>query len=364
RDPYLTPTISDDYPYNGTEGFEDNCTAVELPHRDIFLPVLYSIVFIVGIVGNILLIGSLIFKRHIQRQIDIFIINLAFSDSAFLITLPFWVDKEIYSGLWRSGTFFCKGSSYIISVSMHCSIFLLTGMSVDRYLAILYPLVARRFRTKQHSIRFCICIWILSCLLGLPTLRSRDLQIYSDDTYCMDTTTVFTHKIESLLMLFFGFFVPLLSILTCYYSIIKKLCQHYQRTGPHDKKLRKSIKIVFIVVSAFVFSWTPFNIFKFIFLVFDFEELQPHFCFISNIAYVGMQLCGPFAFAHSCANPLIYFFFDDYIRKSMLLCIHPCTKASNIGTSSDTTDSRLIYSLTALAHGEDASRRRNRSVSL
>ncbi|XP_060091147.1 G-protein coupled receptor 15 [Heteronotia binoei] len=345
-----------------TEAADNNCPAVLLPYKDIFLPALYASVFLVGIVGNTLLMGALIFKRRIQRLIDIFIVNLAASDFVFLITLPFWVDKEIFSGLWRSGLFICKGSSYIISVNMYCSIFLLTCMSADRYLAIMHPSVARRIRTKLHSVTLCISVWILSCLLGLPTLLSRELGNYNDNTYCEDKKATFINQIGSLLQIILAFFLPLLSILLFYCSITRKLCIHCKKSGKHNKKLKKSIKVVFIVVIAFVFSWAPYNIFKFLSVVSGIQELKPPFCLTYKVAYLGMELSGPFAFANSCTNPLIYYFFDDYIRRAMMQCMLPCVKASSLGTSSDSTDTRLSYSLTV--HGEDVSRRRRRSLSL
>ncbi|XP_054830723.1 G-protein coupled receptor 15 [Eublepharis macularius] len=345
-----------------TEAPDDYCPGVQLPYKGIFLPVLYATVFLVGIVGNGLLMCALIIKRRAQRLIDIFIVNLAASDFVFLITLPFWVDKEMSSGIWRSGSFICKGSSYIISVNMYCSIFLLTCMSADRYLAIIHPSVARRIRTKLYSIILCICVWILSCLLGLPTLLSRELEENDGNTYCKDKKVTSTNRIGSLFLLISAFFFPLLSILLFYCSITRKLCMHYKKAGKHNKKLKKSIKIVFIVVIAFVFSWAPFNIFKFLSVVSGIQELKPPFCLTYEVAYLGMELSGPFAFANSCTNPFIYFFFDGYIRTAMLQCMLPCLKAHSPGTSSDTMDTCLSYSLTV--HGEDVSRRRRRSLSL
>ncbi|XP_042312672.1 G-protein coupled receptor 15 [Sceloporus undulatus] len=357
-------TSSYDYFYSfSTEAPEESCPTKELPYKSIVLPVLYVTVFLVGIVGNALLIGALIFKQRIWRLIDIFIVNLAISDFIFLITLPFWVDKEIYSGLWRSGSFVCKGSSYIISVNMYCSIFLLTCMSCDRYLAIMHPSAARKIRTRLYSIILCVGVWILSCLLGLPTLLSRELRRFDDNPYCVDKDTASSQRIESLLLVVFAFFVPLFCILTFYCSITKKLCVHYQKSGKHDKKLRKSIRIVFIVVIAFVFSWAPFNVFKFVALTFGIQNVKPPFCLPYKIAYLGMELGGPLAFANSCTNPFIYYYFDDHIRRAMLRCIFPCIKTSSLRTSSDTSDSHLSYTLTAFAHGEDASRKRRRSVS-
>nr|XP_020640590.1 G-protein coupled receptor 15 isoform X3 [Pogona vitticeps] len=257
----LTSTY--DYSYSfGTKTPEDSCPTVELPYKDIILPALYATVFLVGTVGNALLIAALLFKRRVQRLIDIFIVNLAMSNFIFLITLPLWVDKEIYSGIWRSGSFLCKGSSYIISVNMHCSIFLLTCMSNDRYLAIMHPAVARRIRSKHYAIIVCICAWILSCLLGLPTLLSR-------------------------------------------------------------------------------------------------EDLKPPFCLPYKIAHLGMELGGPLAFVDSCTNPFICYYFDDYIRRAMNKCTLLYIKGNSLGTSLDTSDTLF----TSFVHGEDASRRRRRSVS-
>uniref|UniRef100_A0A6J0SZV3 G-protein coupled receptor 15 n=1 Tax=Pogona vitticeps TaxID=103695 RepID=A0A6J0SZV3_9SAUR len=354
----LTSTY--DYSYSfGTETPEDSCPTVELPYKDIILPALYATVFLVGTVGNALLIAALLFKQRVQRLIDIFIVNLAMSNFIFLITLPLWVDKEIYSGVWRSGSFLCKGSSYIISVNMHCSIFLLTCMSNDRYLAIMHPAVARRIRSKHYAIIVCICVWILSCLLGLPTLLSREVRRYDDNPYCVDKETTFTQKIGSLLLLILGFFVPLFSILTFYCCITRKLCVHYQKSGKHDKKLRKSIKIVFIVVIAFVLSWAPFNVFKFLALMSHIQDLKPPFCLPYKIAHLGMELGGPLAFVDSCTNPFICYYFDDYIRRAMNKCTLLYIKGNSLGTSLDTSDTLF----TAFVHGEDASRRRRRSVS-
>uniref|UniRef100_A0A8D0BNJ3 G-protein coupled receptor 15 n=1 Tax=Salvator merianae TaxID=96440 RepID=A0A8D0BNJ3_SALMN len=337
---------------------------MELPYKDIFLPFLYATVFLVGIAGNGLLIGALIIKRRIQRVIDIFIVNLAASDFIFLITLPFWVDKEISSGHWRSGSFLCKGSSYVIALNMYCSIFLLTCMSCDRYVAIMYPTTARRIRTKRYSIAVCICVWALSSLLGLHTLQFRELRTYDGNSYCLDKEIPFAHRIGSLLMMILAFFVPLVSILIFYFSITKKLCVQYKKSGKHDKKLRKSIKIIFTVVLIFVFSWTPFNVFKLIAVLSGIQELKPPFCLPYKIAHLGMEVGSPFAFANSCVNPFIYYFFDDYIRRAMVRCMFPCITANSPGTSLDSSNTRLSYSLTARIRSEALSRKRRRSESL
>ncbi|NXS97804.1 GPR15 protein, partial [Jacana jacana] len=342
--------------------YDDNCQYEHLQRMSTFLPILYTAVFLVGIVGNSILIAALVFKRRVQRLIDIFIINLAASDFIFLITLPFWVDKEVSDGSWRVGSFLCKASSYIISVNMYCSILLLTCMSADRYLAIMHPSIARRVRTRSCSSVLCMCVWLLSCCLGMPTLLSRELKQQYGKTYCTDKAMTEDKQVMSLMLLILAFFFPLLSILTFYCSITKRLCVHYQRAGKHDKKLRKSIKIVFIVVAAFVISWIPFNLFKLMAILLGLLK-QPD-CFPNTIAQLGMKVSSPFAFANSCANPFIYYCFDNYIRRAMLRCLCPWVKTTSGGSNSDTLDTRLSHSLSNFVAGEYAARKRKRSVSL
>ncbi|NXO48124.1 GPR15 protein, partial [Aramus guarauna] len=356
--PVTTVTFNYDDYYD-----DENCQYQQLQGMFAFLPILYATTFLVGIVGNSVLIVALVFKQRVQRLIDVFIINLAAADFIFLITLPFWVDMEMSDGSWRVGSSLCKASSYVISVNMYCSILLLTCMSAERYLAITYPSLARRVRIRSYSIRLCICIWLLSCCLGIPTFLSRELKEQYGKTYCTDKVMTENKKIMSLMLLTLAFFFPLLSILTFYCSITRRLCIHYQRAGKHDKKMRKSIKIVFTVVVAFVISWVPFNVFKLMAILLGL--LNQSDCFSNMVAQQGMKVSSPFAFANSCANPLIYYCFDNYIRRAMLQCLCPWRKTSSSGSNnSDTLDSRLSHSLSNFVAGELATRKRKRSVSL
>ncbi|XP_009504167.2 G-protein coupled receptor 15 [Phalacrocorax carbo] len=354
--PVTTVTFNYDY-YD-----YDNCQYQYTQRMSTFLLILYTAVFLVGIVGNFILIVALVFKRQVRRPIDVFIINLAVSDFIFLITLPFWVDMEVSDGNWRVGSSLCKASSYVISVNMYCSILLLTCMSADRYLAIMHPSIARPVRTRSYSTGLCICVWLLSCCLGVPTLLSRELKNQYGKTYCTDKAMTEDKQIMSLMLLMLAFFFPLLSIITFYCCIAKRLCVHYQGAGKHDEKLKKSIKIVSIVVAAFVISWVPFNLCKLMAILLGLLK-QPD-CSPYVIAQVGMKVSGPFAFANSCANPFIYYLFDNYIRRAMRQCLCPCMKIIMRGNNSDTLDSHLSHSLSNFGVGEYAARKRKRSLSL
>ncbi|CAK6441604.1 unnamed protein product [Pipistrellus nathusii] len=336
-------------------------THFHAPYTSPVLPSFYTAVFLIGVLGNLLLMGVLHFKRGSRRLMDIFIVNLAASDFIFLITLPLWVDKEASSGLWRTGSFLCKGSSYMISVNMHCSVFLLTCMSADRYLAILWPAASRKLRRRDCAYGVCASVWCISCLLGLPTLLSRELTLIQDKPYCAEKRATSAKLTWALVSLLFTFFVPLVSLVTCYCCIVRKLCAQYQRTGKHNKKLRKSIKIIFIVVAVFVISWLPFNTFKLLAIVSGLQ--QEHYVSVSFLQR-GMEVSGPLAFANSCINPFIYYIFDSYIRRATVQCLCPGLKSYDFGSSTETSDSHLTKALSNFIQAGDFARSRKRSVSL
>ncbi|KAM8771113.1 G-protein coupled receptor 15 [Rhynchonycteris naso] len=350
-----------DYSYATSQNPDAEETLSYVHYTSVFLPVFYIAVFLIGVLGNLVVMSALHLKRGSRRLIDTFIMNLAASDFIFLITLPLWVDKEASLGLWRTGAFLCKSSSYIISVNMHCSVFLLTCMSVDRYLAILCPTASRKFRRRDCAYGACASVWFISCLLGLPTLLSRELTLINDKPYCAEKRATSVKLTWALVSLILTFFAPLVSIVTCYCCITRKLCAHYQQTGKHNKKLRKSLKIIFIVVAAFVFSWLPFNTFKLLAII---SGLQQEFYFSPSSLQLGMEVSGALAFANSCVNPFIYYIFDSYIHRAIVHCLCPGLKNYDFGSSTETSDSHLTKALSNFIHAQDFARKRKRSVSL
>ncbi|NWR59486.1 GPR25 protein, partial [Bucorvus abyssinicus] len=102
----------------------------------IFIPVLYSFIFLLGLVGNLFVIVLMAKKSGGKRMVDTFVLNLAVADVIFVCTLPFWVAAGVQGNRWPLGEGLCKVSSYVIAVNRCSSILFLTALSVERYLVI------------------------------------------------------------------------------------------------------------------------------------------------------------------------------------------------------------------------------------
>lgn len=100
---------------------------------------------------------------------NIYIFNLALADALATSTLPFQSAKYLMS-TWPFGELLCKVVIAIDYYNMFTSIFTLTMMSVDRYIAVCHPVRALDFRTPVKAKIINICIWILSSAVGFPVM--------------------------------------------------------------------------------------------------------------------------------------------------------------------------------------------------
>lgn len=100
---------------------------------------------------------------------NIYIFNLALADALATSTLPFQSAKYLMS-TWPFGELLCKVVIAIDYYNMFTSIFTLTMMSVDRYIAVCHPVRALDFRTPAKAKLINVCIWILSSAVGVPVM--------------------------------------------------------------------------------------------------------------------------------------------------------------------------------------------------
>lgn len=100
---------------------------------------------------------------------NIYIFNLALADALATSTLPFQ-SVNYLMGTWPFGDVLCKIIMSIDYYNMFTSIFTLTTMSVDRYIAVCHPVKALDFRTPRNAKIVNVCNWILSSAIGLPVM--------------------------------------------------------------------------------------------------------------------------------------------------------------------------------------------------
>uniref|UniRef100_A0A3Q2CUR5 Si:zfos-169g10.2 n=1 Tax=Cyprinodon variegatus TaxID=28743 RepID=A0A3Q2CUR5_CYPVA len=275
----------------------------------VFIPLIYGIVCIVGLVGNTLVIHVIVNYTKNESVTNIYILNLAIADELFMLGLPFLaVQNALLS--WPFGSLMCRVVMTVDAFNQFTSIFCLTVMSVDRYLAVVHPIRASWWRRPHVAKAISATVWLVSFVVVLPVVVFAD--VLKDDGNC---SIVWPEPAEVWKTSFIvytctvGFFCPLLVISLCYLLIIIKVRNVGRRTQTTSSRRRRSerkiTRMVVVVVAVFVFCWLPFYALNILNLLVvlpgDFRGL---YYFVVVLSY-----------ANSCANPILYGFLSDNFKR-------------------------------------------------
>ncbi|AWP19443.1 putative somatostatin receptor type 5-like [Scophthalmus maximus] len=299
--------------YISNSSNSSNCTDPDVPSgpsvAGVLIPLIYIVVCIVGLGGNTLVIHIVLHYSKIESVTNIYILNLAIADELFMLSLPFLAVQNTLQS-WPFGLFMCRLVMTVDSINQFTSIFCLTVMTIDRYLAVVHPIVSSRWRRPQWAKVVNGTVWALSFLVVLPVVIFANIQkaggtcniswpqptdIWSA-AFIVYTSTV-------------GFFCPLLIICLCYLLIVFKIRSSGKKVHATSTKRRKSerkvTRMVVIIVAVFVFCWLPFYALNIINLVVSLpSDYQGLYYFVVVLSY-----------ANSCANPIVYGFLSDNFKR-------------------------------------------------
>lgn len=279
-----------------------------------FVAVFYFIVVILSLAGNLVVILVISYDKAQRSSTDIYLLNLAIADLLLAITLPFWAVYNISQ--WVFGGFMCKAISVLQEVNFYSGILLLACISVDRYLAIVHATEA--ISQKGYLVKFvCLGVWILAALLSLPILLFRSVFRNAQDGQLMcyefldasetDKWRITTRFLRHIL----GFFIPLIIMLFCYGFTLKTILQI------KSKQRQRAMKVIFVVVLAFLICWLPNNITVFVDTLMR-SQIINETCNLRAEIDTALPVTQMLGFSHSCINPILYAFIGRKFRHSLL----------------------------------------------
>lgn len=304
----------------------------------ILLSVAYSLIFIVGLLGNISVVIVVKKSSMMRSPTNRFIVNLAYADLLVnFLCLPFTLIGNIYPA-WILGVFFCKTVSYLQGVSVSASVNTLMAISIERCIAISFP-ISGSITTRQYRVIVTI-IWAIALGINLPWLFVFTLKpIGIPGSLAQICTELWpTPASESWYFLFANLFLcylgPLIVISICYIIIWKNVAHRKlprdliisRKNDVYNRSKVKVIKMIFVVIVTFTISWLPlYTIFCFVKFAGDIIYEESVQTLILGILPVAQWLGA----ANSCINPILYAFMNRKFRTGFRHLFRTCCTAED-----------------------------------
>ncbi|XP_014246738.1 pyrokinin-1 receptor-like isoform X2 [Cimex lectularius] len=316
-----------------------------LPKRDplyIVIPmtILYSFIFVTGVVGNVSTCIVIARNRHMHTATNYYLFSLAVSDLLLLISgLP----QEMYY-IWSRypyvfGEAFCLLRGLAAETSANATVLTITAFTVERYVAICHPFLAHTMSKLSRAIKFILAIWIIALAFAIP----QALQFGVSDEYphgatCFVKRVLIKHSFELSTLLFFV--VPM-TLITVLYALIglrlrksallTRNSGSFGRTesgrkggGAHRQSSQRVLKMLVAVVVAFFICWAPFHAQRLVAIYFSSsEENWPTSELVMDVYSVVTYISGILYYLSTTINPILYHIMSLKFReafKSALCC--------------------------------------------
>ncbi|XP_067851072.1 P2Y purinoceptor 12-like isoform X2 [Heptranchias perlo] len=320
-----------------TESFSNySNTTVEgkcAPDREIsqmIFSVLYSILFIVGLLMNSLAIW-VFFQIPSKSNFIVYLKNTVMADLLMTLIFPF---KILIASSFRTPglqVFVCQVSSVIFYLTMYISIIFLGLISVDRYQKATKPFGHSGMCKPRTAKILSAATWLSMFLLSLPNMMLyKGNSMPKNEHRCSSLKTELGLKWHEMVNFICQiiFWSNLVLIVVCYSLITRELYKSYRKTRGSSRQAKKVNFNVFLVLAVFFICFVPFHFAR---VPYTLSQTRNAFQCSTKVALYYIKestLC--LGALNACLDPLIYFFlcrsFKNMLFAKLNKCIQRLTK--------------------------------------
>uniref|UniRef100_A0A3Q3WWD5 G-protein coupled receptors family 1 profile domain-containing protein n=1 Tax=Mola mola TaxID=94237 RepID=A0A3Q3WWD5_MOLML len=307
---------------NGTEYWNQ---FVQPVWRIVLWAIAYSCIVLVSVVGNVTVIWIIMAHKRMRTVTNYFLLNLAFAEasmSAFntVVNFTYAVHNE-----WYFGLIYCRFHNFFPIAAVFASIYSMTAIALDRYMAIIHPLQQRMSSTETKVV--VGVIWVLALLLAFPQYYYSTTDQLPDRVVCYidwpENAVCDFKKIYYVCVAILLYFLPLL-VMGCAYLVVGLTLWAGEIPGDSSDRYkeqlmakRKVVKMMIVVVCTFAICWLPYHIY---FLLHQFFPDMFEEKFIQQVYLAIMWL----AMSSTMYNPIIYCCLNDRFRAGFKQAFHFC----------------------------------------
>lgn len=274
------------------------------------------------LIGSSLVIASVYTHKRLQTITNAFVVSLAVADSMVaILVMPFGIYQQFNNKTWNLGRELCLITTSFDVMFTTTSIFNLSCLAIDRYLAICRPFIHERLNRTKVILMLLFC-WIVPIFISfVPILNQWNLigiEEYmecafpsSDPSFCVFVV----NKAFSTVCSMIAFYIPTIFIVICYVQIFRaarkqayqicslELASHKQHRRGRLHHETKAAKTVGIIIGCFFLCWFPF---------FGLNIVDPFIDY--RIPYIPWTVALWLGYINSMLNPILYYNFNKHYK--------------------------------------------------
>nr|XP_006127183.1 lysophosphatidic acid receptor 6-like [Pelodiscus sinensis] len=268
--------------------------------------IIYSIVFVLGLLENILALYLL--TRQVQHTSHsyLYLINLAVVDTLFVCMLPFKIHYHLNKNNWIFGDMACRITGTLYYINIYLSIAFFTCICMDRYIAVLHPFTYIRIRATHYLIVVTV-LWVAAASIMVPLILGGPLHNMGPEntTACFENFSVasWTHRMMpyNICALVFGFAIPFVIILISYPLVAKRIA--HTKRSIHKRKALRTIYMILLICTLCFLPYHLTHLFHFLVRV---QLIQSHV--FALLIYKMRRVTLALVSFNCCLNPILYYY--------------------------------------------------------
>ncbi|XP_022603641.1 growth hormone secretagogue receptor type 1-like [Seriola dumerili] len=159
-------------------GFPEDCSNHECQWEEpvfglielVCVTVIYIPLMLFGLLGNILTILVVWLRPHMRSSTYLYLSSMAVSDLLILLLLPLDLYKLWRPRPWLLGDLACKLTMFLSECCTFCTILHITFLSLERYMAVCWPITAKTLVTRRRTRALIGCLWLGAAVSAAPVL--------------------------------------------------------------------------------------------------------------------------------------------------------------------------------------------------
>ncbi|XP_019379815.1 PREDICTED: G-protein coupled receptor 183 isoform X1 [Gavialis gangeticus] len=327
-------------------------------HKDtakIVLPVFYSVILMLGVVGNGLALAVIFKNRKKINSTTLYSTNLVLSDLLFTTSLPTRIAYYALGFDWPFGETFCRLTALIFYINTYAGVNFMTCLSIDRFFAVVHPFRYQKLRRVQHAKGICIFVWFLVLSQTFPLLLQSMSNKEQERITCMEYPNF--EKIPNLPLILLaacliGYLVPLGIILFCYSQISYKLVQT-AKANPLSEKSginKKAINTIIFVIVVFIICFTPYHVAIIQHMIKKLYNQDKTPCSDQQVFQKSLHYTVFLMNFNCCLDPFIYFFackgykrrIMKILRRQVSVSVSSAVRSPHEESSRDVGETQMI----------------------